>query len=153
MPAELQRPKMHSSWTPSTSSGQACPFSPGSGSEDCFEPPTVTQTLCYYGNSSHQHQDDSPHWEKSSESHVTIPPHRGDFATGTNLWTISERSSINTIKTSPPHGTSKNCFIPAQPQSFDGTQRYGYGNAGLRRRDRFSLDELTLHKQRAVGNV
>lgn len=64
---------------------------------------------------------------------------------GTRLFTITERSSVTTMKTLPPNGTFQRHLNSAQQRQPDKTQHIGEGTTSLKRRGCISLDEQALH--------
>lgn len=72
---------------------------------------------------------------------------------GTQLFTITEKPSVTTMKTLPLDGTFQRRIISAQPQVTFGAGDFSDNVNSLRRRDRFSLDEHALQKLHLASDV
>lgn len=73
--------------------------------------------------------------------------------TGTRLFSITERSSVTTMKTLPPDATFQRHIISARQQIPSIAPAQTESNGSVKRRQCLSLDDQALHKMHAAKDL
>lgn len=129
---------------PSSARGLHHSSTASTGSYSSLEaPPTAHVPIGPYSESNYQTTDDV-NTGSATQKNGTV---------GTELFTITEKSSVTTMKTLPVDGTFQRRIISARPQTGRDTRLPSGDINSLRRRDRFSLDEDALQKLHLASDV
>lgn len=140
--ATLQAPAQRRS-----DSGSSC-----NGPEIFYEASVDAQTERGDGKRS-SHMGMGQHEQRQEIADGTEKPSPMPDRTGTHLFTITERSSITTMKTLPPNTTFQHHIISARQQIPELAPMTTAGLGSLKRRQFLSLDDDAINKIHATSDV